>query len=103
MDAVGGWELAARAADMLTELGIPDPSAKVSAMSGGQKRRVALAGALLANPDLIVLDEPTNHLDLGTIKWLEKALAGKDIGLVMVTHDRCAAGHCLWSPSCAVV
>jgi ABC transport system ATP-binding/permease protein len=75
------------AAAMLDRLDI-DPERSCAAMSGGQRRRVALAGTLLAPADLLVLDEPTNHLDVDTIDWLEQELSRRACGLVMVTHDR---------------
>jgi ABC transport system ATP-binding/permease protein len=75
------------AAALLDRLGI-DPAHPCGAMSGGQRRRVALAGTLLAPSDLLVLDEPTNHLDVDTIDWLERELGRRAGGLVMVTHDR---------------
>lgn len=65
MNAMNGWEVSADAHDILDSLGMSDSSRLVSGLSGGQKRRVALAAALLAAPDLLILDEPTNHMDLG--------------------------------------
>ena len=65
MNAMNGWEVSADAHDILESLGMPDTNRLVSGLSGGQKRRVALAAALLAAPDLLILDEPTNHMDLG--------------------------------------
>ncbi len=75
------------AASLLDRLGI-DAGQPCGAMSGGQRRRVALAGTLLAPVDLLVLDEPTNHLDVDTIDWLEQDLGRRACGLLMVTHDR---------------
>ncbi|MBW3618987.1 MAG: ABC-F family ATP-binding cassette domain-containing protein [Actinobacteria bacterium] len=72
---------------ILDRLGL-DPAAPLSAMSGGQRRRVALARALLPPSDLLILDEPTNHLDVDTIDWLEDELRRRASGLLMVTHDR---------------
>ena len=63
MNRLGGWEFRERAEEMLKRVGLPDSGQLVGSLSGGQKRRVALAAALLANPDLIVADEPTNHMD----------------------------------------
>ena len=63
MDAMGGWEFRERAEAALLEVGLPDPGQVVGTMSGGQKRRVALAAAVLARPDLLIADEPTNHMD----------------------------------------
>lgn len=65
VNALNGWNIKADAQNSLLKLGLPDPSKKVGTLSGGQKRRVALAAALLAAPDLLILDEPTNHMDLG--------------------------------------
>lgn len=65
MNAMNGWEVSADAHEILGSLGMPDTNRLVSGLSGGQKRRVALAAALLAAPDLLILDEPTNHMDLG--------------------------------------
>ena len=90
LEVVLGAEPAAReheAAAMLDRLGI-DPGHACAAMSGGQRRRVALAGTLLAPADLLILDEPTNHLDVDTIDWLEQELSRRACGLLMVTHDR---------------
>ena len=63
MDATGGWEFRERSEAALLEVGLPDPGQVVGTMSGGQKRRVALAAAVLARPDLLIADEPTNHMD----------------------------------------
>lgn len=65
MNAMNAWEVSADAHDILESLGMPDATRPISGLSGGQKRRVALAAALLAAPDLLILDEPTNHMDLG--------------------------------------
>jgi ABC transport system ATP-binding/permease protein len=75
------------AAALLDRVGV-DPSQPVSRMSGGQRRRVALARTLLAPTDLLILDEPTNHLDVDTIDWLEDELRRRACGLLLVTHDR---------------
>ncbi|MBO5244606.1 MAG: ABC-F family ATP-binding cassette domain-containing protein, partial [Selenomonadales bacterium] len=88
VDAAGGWQLESEAKTVLTKLGITDFTQTVGELSGGQKKRVALARALIAPSDLLVLDEPTNHLDNDTIAWLETYLAGRKGALLMVTHDR---------------
>ena len=76
------------AVSMLNKLGIPDPAAKVGVLSGGQRKRVALAAALLQPADVLILDEPTNHLDSDMVAWLEQQLKAFPGGIVMVTHDR---------------
>ncbi len=88
MDRVGGWTLENDAKTILTKLGIPELDKLIGTMSGGQKRRVALARALIRPSDLLILDEPTNHLDVDTIEWLEGFLQSRAGGLLMVTHDR---------------
>ena len=88
LDAVGGWDLEAQARATLDRLGLTDPDAVVDTLSGGQKKRVALARALVERPDLLVLDEPTNHLDTETIEWLEGLLRSWTGALLLVTHDR---------------
>ncbi|MBA2661103.1 MAG: ABC-F family ATP-binding cassette domain-containing protein [Bradymonadaceae bacterium] len=88
MDRVNGWTLESDAKTTLTKLGIEDCTALVGAMSGGQKKRVALARALMRPSDLLILDEPTNHLDVTTVAWLENYLAQRQSGLLLITHDR---------------
>lgn len=88
VDAAGGWQLESEAKTVLTKLGITDFTQTIGALSGGQKKRVALARALIAPSELLVLDEPTNHLDNDTIAWLETYLASRKGALIMVTHDR---------------
>ncbi|MGB2751978.1 MAG: ABC-F family ATP-binding cassette domain-containing protein [Pyrinomonadaceae bacterium] len=84
----GGWDIEANARSVLTKLDITDTSAKMGALSGGQRKRVALAHELIFKPDILILDEPTNHLDADTIEWLEKYLARYTGMLLLVTHDR---------------
>ncbi|MEA2022844.1 MAG: ABC-F family ATP-binding cassette domain-containing protein, partial [Actinomycetota bacterium] len=84
-DAVGDDREAIAMAD---RLGIADPSAAVAELSGGQRKRLALALALATECDLLILDEPTNHLDIDTIDWLEEHLLSRTSVLVLVTHDR---------------
>jgi ABC transport system ATP-binding/permease protein len=88
MDAMDGWDASTNAKSILTKLGIEDFSQKVGEMSGGQKKRVALAQVLIAEPDLLILDEPTNHLDFDTVKWLEDYLSRYKGSILLVTHDR---------------
>lgn len=88
MDAEGAWQLESEAKAVLTKLGIEDFNQKVSELSGGQRKKIALAGALIRPCNLLILDEPTNHLDNDTIDYLEELLKNKRCGLVMVTHDR---------------
>ena len=85
----GGWDLRHEAASMLSNLGVERHDGQVQQMSGGERRRVALARVLVAQPELAILDEPTNHLDIAAIEWLERWLIERYRGaLLMVTHDR---------------
>lgn len=88
MDKAEAWSLESEAKTILTKLGISDFEQKVETLSGGQKKRVALAAALIAPVDLLILDEPTNHIDNDTVDWLEKHLEKYSKALLMVTHDR---------------
>ena len=88
MDSQGGWVAEANAKAVLTKLGITNFTAAVGTLSGGQRKRVALARALIDRADLLILDEPTNHIDADTIAWLEEYLAATPGALLMVTHDR---------------
>lgn len=88
MDSLEAWTLENEAKAILTRLGIHDFHARVSTLSGGQKKRVAMAGALIHPADLLILDEPTNHIDNDTVDWLENYLNRRKGALLMVTHDR---------------
>ncbi len=88
MDSAGAWDYEDRLRQLLTQLKITDMTQRVSSLSGGQRKRVALARVILENPDLLILDEPTNHLDIEIIEWLEGYLKRSKVALLMVTHDR---------------
>ncbi len=88
MEAHQAWDFETLYKQVLSKLKLDDLSKKVSDLSGGQKKRLALANALLSKPNLLILDEPTNHLDLEMIEWLESFFAKENITLFMVTHDR---------------
>ncbi len=88
MDLQGGWELEANAKAVLTRLGIHNFSAIVGQLSGGQRKRIAMARALIQPAELLILDEPTNHIDNETIEWLEDYLKRRKGALLLITHDR---------------
>ncbi|MBI0576050.1 ABC-F family ATP-binding cassette domain-containing protein [Neobacillus cucumis] len=88
MDALNAWDASTNAKSILTKLGIEDFGKKIGELSGGQKKRVAMAQVLIAEPDLLILDEPTNHLDFDTVKWLEDYLSRYNGSILLVTHDR---------------
>ena len=87
IEAKDGWKLDAAVKQTLGELGLPE-NEKISNLSGGQKKRVALAQAWVQKPDVLLLDEPTNHLDIDAIIWLENLLKAFEGSLVVITHDR---------------
>jgi ATP-binding cassette subfamily F protein uup len=87
LEALGAWSVTSQAERAIERFGL-DADARVGSLSGGQKKRLALAQALATEPQLLLLDEPTNHLDLAAIEWLEELLAGSGITLLFITHDR---------------
>lgn len=88
MDSIDAWDLETKAKIILTKLGIQDLNAKIQQLSGGYRKRIALATALLAEPDALLMDEPTNHLDALSIEWLQSYLSRFRGALLLVTHDR---------------
>ncbi|MEN3322536.1 ABC-F family ATP-binding cassette domain-containing protein [Mariniflexile soesokkakense] len=88
MEQYQAWDFETQYKQILFKLKLEDLNQKVSSLSGGQKKRLSLANALINKPDLLILDEPTNHLDLEMIEWLEAFFAKENITLFMVTHDR---------------
>jgi len=88
MDQQEAWDFETQYKQMLSKLKLGDLTLKVAALSGGQKKRLALCSALLEKPDLLILDEPTNHLDMEMIEWLEAYFIKEKLTLLMVTHDR---------------
>jgi ATP-binding cassette subfamily F protein uup len=88
MDKLGAWDFEAKVHEILQRLKIAFLDKQISTLSGGQKKRVALAKVLIDEPHLLILDEPTNHLDVEMIEWLENYLVSRDLTLLLVTHDR---------------
>lgn len=88
MDAEGAWDYEAKVKEVLSRFDIKDFHQKVKELSGGQRKKIALAKVLIDNADLLILDEPTNHLDITVIEWLEDYLSRQKLSLLVVTHDR---------------
>lgn len=88
MDATGAWELETNAKIILTKLGIEDFNARIGTLSGGYRKRIALAAALLSEPDVLLIDEPTNHLDALSVEWLQSYLNRYRGAILLITHDR---------------
>jgi len=88
MDDQNAWDIEAKAKEILSKLKIDRLDQAIATLSGGQKKRIALAQIILSDPDFLILDEPTNHLDIDMIEWLEDYLSQSSLTLFMVTHDR---------------
>ncbi len=88
MDQTGAWELETQATIALNQLGITDFTTRVGDLSGGYRKRIAIATALIAQPDVLLMDEPTNHLDADSVEWLQGYLSRYTGSLLLVTHDR---------------
>ena len=96
LEAEDGWQLQQRVETVISQLGLPTDTS-MAALSGGWRRRVSLARALVTQPDILLLDEPTNHLDIPTIEWLESHLKNFRGALVVISHDRRFLQNCVTS------
>ncbi|MBK6346244.1 MAG: ABC-F family ATP-binding cassette domain-containing protein [Bacteroidales bacterium] len=88
MEMVGGWDYEVKIREILSRFKITDLEQKTGELSGGQRKKLSLAKALIEETDLLILDEPTNHLDIEMIEWLEEYLSRQNLSLLVVTHDR---------------
>lgn len=88
MDLKQAWDYESRMIEVLEKLELSNQQQKIAELSGGQRKKLALASVIIDDADLIILDEPTNHLDIQTIEWLEKYLSKSKLSIILVTHDR---------------
>ncbi|MFH0895281.1 MAG: ATP-binding cassette domain-containing protein, partial [Bacteroidota bacterium] len=88
MDSLNAWDFESRIKEVLSRLKISNITQPVNELSGGQRKRLALAKVLIQDADLMILDEPTNHLDIEMIEWLEEFLAKQNLSIILVSHDR---------------